>query len=83
VPDSTLNLISTIWEWLKYAGVTVLGLFGWYVRTQSKKISDLERESVSRSELTSAVNGLTKEIHRGFDHLTNRIDNLNDKEPKC
>lgn len=86
MPDGTFQYITIVWDGIKALAIFFLGLIGWHIRTQSKRLADLERNSVERSELTRSVEKVHSDIRHGFDEIKkdirgvhSRIDNINNR----
>lgn len=82
--DSSFQFLSIIFDGMKALAVFFLGLIGWHIRTQSKRLADLERDTITRTELTQSVEKVHDDIRHGFDEIKkdirgvhSRIDNIN------
>jgi len=76
MPESLVSIPSEVWLWIKQAFLFILsgflGILGFNVRRQIKRMDELDQGAVRRHELAE----LKKELREGFHSLHERIDRL-------
>lgn len=84
MPESTTEVVKTVWEVIRYPMVVVLGMFGWAINRQVKRVDKIESQYASKDTFNATLAALRSEIKEGFSelktdmrHINSRIDSIN------
>ncbi len=87
MPDGTTSIAINAWEYIKGVVILILGILGWSVKRQIKRVDHIESHYVDKDTLNNVVGSLRNDFRNHATRMENsmtrtheRIDKLLEKK---
>ena len=82
MPDGTTSIAISAWEWLKGVVILIIGLLGWSVKRQIKRVDTIEENYVDKTTLNDIVGALRNDFKNHADRVEEGITRTHERIDK-